>query len=117
MKFIFKEQDYQIAAVKAVTDVFAGQHYQLLSQYTRDLGKLSPKDAGKNQQLRLDLGLNNKSDLLVAKGNDNDDLAIGFANAPIQIDDQQALKDIQTIQMKSNLSVDEHLSKVLSPLD
>lgn len=117
MKFIFKEQDYQIAAVKAVTDVFAGQHYQSLSQYTRDLGKLSPKDAGKNQQLRLDLGLNNKSDLLVAKGNDNDDLAIGFANAPIQIDDQQALKNIQTIQMQSNLAVDEHLSKGLSPLD
>lgn len=117
MKFIFKEQDYQIAAVKAVTDVFAGQRYQALSQYTRDLGKLSPKDRTKGQQLTLDLGLDNKNDLLVA-GNDNrDDISIGFANAPIEIDDSQALKNIQNIQMKSNLAVDNHLSKILSPLD
>lgn len=47
MKFIFKEQDYQISAVKAVTDVFTGQRYQSLSQYTRDLGKLSPQEASK----------------------------------------------------------------------
>lgn len=117
MKFIFKEQDYQISAVKAVTDVFTGQRYQSLSQYTRDLGKLSPQEASKNQQLMLDFGFDNRNDLLVIRGDDNDDLAIGFANAPIQIDDQQALKNIQTIQMKSNLSMDEHLSKVLSPLD
>lgn len=65
----------------------------------------------------LDFGFDNRNDLLVIRGDDNDDLAIGFANAPIQIDDQQALKNIQTIQMKSNLSMDEHLSKVLSPLD
>ncbi len=116
MKFIFKEQDYQIAAVKAVTDVFAGQRYQALSQYTRDLGKLSAKDS-KNQQLTLNLGLNNKSDLLVADSNNGDDLSVGFANAPIQIDDAQALKNIRTIQMKSNLNVDERLSKSLSPLD
>ena len=117
MKFIFKEQDYQIAAVKAVTDVFAGQRYQALSQYTRDLGKLSQKDRAKNQQLTLDLGLDNKNDLLVA-GNDNrDDISIGFANAPIEIDDSQALNNIQSIQMKANLAVDEHLSKTLSPLD
>lgn len=117
MKFIFKEQDYQISAVKAVTDVFAGQRYQALSQYTRDLGKLSPKDKEQNQQLFLDLGLNNKNDLLVAESDNRDDLSIGFANSPIQIDDVQALKNIQNIQMKSNLSVDEHLSKALSPLD
>ena len=116
MKFIFKEQDYQIEAVKAVTDVFAGQRYQTLSQYTRDLGKLSAKYS-KNQQLTLNLGLDNKNDLLVADSNNEDDLSVGFANAPIQIDDAQALKNIQTIQMKSNLNVDERLSKSLSPLD
>ena len=117
MKFIFKEQDYQIAAVKAVTDVFAGQRYQALSQYTRDLGKLSPKEKGKSQQLTLNMGLANKNDLLVAQDESNEDLSIGFANAPIQIDDLDALKNIQSIQMKSNLAVDDSLSKTLSPLD
>lgn len=117
MKFIFKEQDYQIKAVKAVTDVFAGQRYQALSQYTRDLGKLSSKDMATGQQLTLDLGLDNKNDLMVADSDNRDDISIGFANAPIQIDDAQALKNIQNIQMQSNLAVDEHLSKALSPLD
>lgn len=117
MKFIFKEQAYQIAAVKAVTDVFAGQHYQALSQYTRDLGKLSPKEKGKSQQLTLNMGLANKNDLLVAQDESNEDLSIGFANAPIQIDDMDALKNIQSIQMKSNLAVGDSLSKTLSPLD
>lgn len=40
MKFIFKEQKYQVEAVKAVADVFQGQPYTRLSTYTRDVGRL-----------------------------------------------------------------------------
>lgn len=115
MKFIFKEQDYQLKAVDAVINVFKGQKRHELTRYTRDLGKLKPIGEGKGYQTTLNLGLDNKNDLLVSS--DDDDLSIGFANAPIEIDDATALQNIKNIQMKSNLIVDDHLSKVLSPLD
>ena len=93
MKFIFKEQDYQLAAVKAVTDVFAGQGNDSLSRYARDLGKLSEKI--KYQQLELDFS------------------ECGFANPPIGISQKQILRNIQKIQAKSNLEIDEQLSTMM----
>ncbi len=104
MKFKFKEQDYQVQAVRALTDVFAGQPYNRLSQYTRDIGRLSPK---RSQQMSL----------LDEGTPDDSDYALGFANGPIKLSDTQVLENIREVQAKGNLKIDDSLSKKLSPLD
>lgn len=109
MEFIFKELQYQLDAVKAVTDVFKGQPNTKLSQYARDIGKLSNPQG---QQMRL---FGEGSDLTLAT--DDEDYAIGYANNPIQIDDNEALHNIQDIQERENIKRDTNLIKKLSPLD
>lgn len=109
MEFIFKELQYQLDAVKAVTDVFKGQPNTKLSQYTRDIGKLSNPQG---QQMRL---FGEGSDLTLAT--DDEDYAIGYANDPIQIDDNEALHNIQDVQERENIKRDTNLIKKLSPLD
>lgn len=109
MEFIFKELQYQLDAVKAVTDVFKGQPNTKLSQYTRDIGKLSNPQG---QQMRL---FGEGSDLTLAT--DAEDYAIGYANNPIQIDDNEALHNIQDVQERENIKRDTNLIKKLSPLD
>ncbi len=109
MEFIFKELQYQLDAVKAVTDVFKGQPNTKLSQYTRDIGKLSNPEG---QQMRL---FGEGSDLTLAT--DDEDYAIGYANNPIQIDDNEALHNIQDVQERENIKRDTNLIKKLSPLD
>lgn len=109
MEFIFKELQYQLDAVKAVTDVFKGQPNTKLSQYTRDIGKLSNPEG---QQMRL---FGEGSDLTLAT--DDKDYAIGYANNPIQIDDNEALYNIQDVQERENIKRDTNLIKKLSPLD
>lgn len=109
MEFIFKELQYQLDAVKAVTDVFKGQPNTKLSQYTRDIGKLSNPQG---QQMRL---FGDGSDLTLAT--DDEDYAIGYANNPIQLDDNEALHNIQDVQERENIKRDTNLIKKLSPLD
>ncbi len=109
MEFIFKELQYQLDAVKAVTDVFKGQPNTKLSQYTRDIGKLSNPQG---QQMRL---FGEGSDLTLATY--DEDYAIGYANNPIQIDDNEALHNIQDVQERENIKRDTNLIKKLSPLD
>ncbi len=109
MEFIFKELQYQLDAVKAVTDVFKGQPNTKLSQYTRDIGKLSNPQG---QQMRL---FGEGSDLTLAT--DDEDYAIGYANNPIQIDDNETLHNIQDVQERENIKRDTNLIKKLSPLD
>lgn len=109
MEFIFKELQYQLDAVKAVTDVFKGQPNTKLSQYTRDIGKLSNPQG---QQMRL---FGEGSDLTLAT--DDEDYAIGYANNPIQIDDNEALHNIQDVQERENIKRDTNLIKKISPLD
>lgn len=109
MKFIFKEQKYQVEAVKAVADVFQGQPYTRLSTYTRDVGRLK---AGQIKQMTLFDGQG--SDFSVG---DDYDYSLGFANSPIQLDNEQIINNIQVVQGKANLAVDNAISQMLSPLD
>lgn len=87
MKFIFKEQKYQVEAVKAVANVFQGQPYTRLSTYTRDVGRLK---AGQIKQMTLFDGQG--SDFSVG---DDYDYSLGFANSPIQLDNEQIINNIQ----------------------
>jgi type III restriction enzyme len=113
MKFIFKQQKYQLDAVKSVTDVFSGQPFCRLSQYTRDLGHLSAKPNSGSQMSLFQGGV---SDLLVSRA-DGDDYSLGFANNAIQLTDRRVLANIQSVEAKENLKIDDSLSKKMSPLD
>ncbi|MBR6523550.1 MAG: DEAD/DEAH box helicase family protein [Clostridia bacterium] len=96
MKFNFKIQQYQTDAVDAVVNVFNGQgHYDKVS-YIRDLGNQ------KQENYQTMLGGEEVFDPM-------DDT--GFKNEAIELSDDQLLKNIQNIQVKSNIKVSPVLVK------
>ena len=96
MKFNFKIQQYQTDAVDAVVNVFNGQgHYDKVS-YIRDLGNQ------KQENYQTMLGGEEVFDPM-------DDT--GFKNEAIELSDDQLLKNIQNIQVRSNIKVSPVLVK------
>lgn len=93
MKFTFKIQQYQTDAVNAVVNVFQGQTKAKAEDlsYLFDPGKLNvlPKD---EQNLFLDL-LEKQQDIV-----------LGYANAPISLDKAALLKGIQKVQDTYNIN-------------
>lgn len=98
MKFTFKIQQYQTDAVNAVVNVFQGQTKTSASDrsYVFDQGKLNvlPKD---EQDLFLDL-LEKEQDIV-----------LGYANAPISLDKANLLKGIQKVQSTYNINQSSEL--------
>lgn len=89
MKLKFKIQEYQTAAVEAVTKVFEGQPFNDFSHFMRDVG------IRKNQQM-----------------NQFDENSIdGFNNAEIELTDAQLINNIQAIQLQNNIKQSSELSK------
>jgi len=93
MKFKFTIQNYQTEAVNAVVKVFSGQLYQDRISYRRDVGTNKPN---------IDLFNSSLSE---------EDLFMGFSNAPVALDQQQILKNIRDIQSNSNIKQSDSLSK------
>ncbi len=94
-KFRFKIQPYQTDAVNAVAGVFKGQPYSNAAKYTRDMGKKK-----KYEQIRMDESA--------------DDYGVGFANAPLMIDDDILLDNLKTVQYKYNVDrMSEEINKEL----
>lgn len=93
MKFKFTIQDYQTAAVDSVVKVFAGQPFQDKVSYRRDTG---------TQVIDHDLFNWNLSD---------EELYMGFANAPVALDSYQLLKNIQDVQNDNNIKESSSLAK------
>lgn len=93
MKFKFTIQDYQTDAVNSVVRVFAGQPYQDKISYRRDTG---------TQEIERDLFNYNLSD---------EELYMGFANAPVALDQYQILKNIQDVQNDNNIKESSSLAK------
>lgn len=93
MKFTFKIQQYQTDAVNAVVNVFQGQTKASAADmsYLFDQGKLNvlPQD---EQSLFLDL-LEKQQDIV-----------LGYANAPISLDKAALLKGIQKVQDTYNIN-------------
>ncbi|MCM3768137.1 DEAD/DEAH box helicase family protein [Neobacillus niacini] len=98
MKIKFKVQQYQTDAVKSVVDIFSGQPYIDRIRYRRDVG-INPK----NQQLSMDLAI---------EQNDND-IAAGFKNADLAINDENLLLNIRNMQSRNNIKLSENLVKHL----
>ena len=98
MKFTFKIQQYQTDAVNAVVNVFQGQTKASTADmsYLFDQGKLNvlPKD---EQSLFLDL-LEKQQDVV-----------LGYANAPISLDKADLLKGIQKVQDTYNIKQSSEL--------
>jgi len=93
MKFKFKIQDYQTAAVQAVVDCFAGQPpaSSAAMRYRIDPGKIETMQ-----------GMNFE----------------GFKNADLQLSDAALLDNVQRVQRQQNLHVSEKLAtSAISPVN
>jgi len=93
MKFKFTIQGYQTDAVESVVKVFAGQPFQDKVSYRRDTG---------TQVIDHDLFNWNLSD---------EELYMGFANAPVALDGTQLLKNIREVQNDNNIKESSALAK------
>ena len=85
MKFKFTIQPYQTDAVDSIVHVFAGQPYQDKVSYRRDIG---------NQKTERDLFNYQLSD---------EELYMGFANAPVALTPYQLLDNIRKVQAENNI--------------
>ncbi|MDX8418292.1 type III restriction-modification system endonuclease [Absicoccus intestinalis] len=92
MKFKFTIQNYQTEAVASVVKVFAGQPFQNKLSYRRDTGT-------QNVQNIFNWILS------------DNELYMGFANAPVVLDSHQLLKNIQNVQNDNNLQTSSILAK------
>ena len=86
MKFKFTIQPYQTEAVNSVVGVFAGQPYHDRFTYRRDV------------QIKRDVTNWKIPD---------EELYMGFANAKVQLDFGQLLKNINGIQARSNIKLSQ----------
>lgn len=85
MKFQYKDQQFQVDAVNAVTSVFEGQPKQTSSSYVMDIGD--------EENVTLDI-LN------------------GFKNFPISLSDNHLLENIKSVQRENGLIIDNKLIKM-----
>lgn len=85
MKFQYKDQQFQVDAVNAVTSVFEGQPKQTSSSYVMDIGD--------EENVTLDI-LN------------------GFKNFPISLSDNHLLENIKSVQRDNGLIIDNRLIKM-----
>lgn len=93
MKFKFTIQQYQTDAVESVVKAFAGQPFHDRISYRRDTG---------TQQIERTLFNMNLSD---------EELYMGFANAPVALDSSQLLKNIRSVQNENNIKESSSLAK------
>lgn len=100
MKLQFKEQDFQVQAVKAVVDCFAGQPLKTnrftLERSKELMKKAKQAAAGSVQTLAFE------TDVLEE---------IGYRNSPIHIIDAQVLKNIQEVQKRNDLHESQEIER------
>ncbi len=88
MKFKFTEQDYQTEAVESVVDVFTGQPFNSRFTYRRDA---------------------NISRDIINFDTPDEELYIGFANACVELEPSQILKNIRAVQTRNNIRLSDSL--------
>jgi type III restriction enzyme len=92
MKLQFKEQQFQIDAVKAVVDCFAGQPIKT-NRFTLERSKDIIKKA---KQIAADKSFSGTLELEVME-------SIGYRNTPIQITDNQILENLKRVQFANDI--------------
>lgn len=100
MKLQFKEQDFQVQAVKAVVDCFAGQALKTnrftLERSAALIRKAKQAASGGVQALAFDTDVMEE---------------IGYRNSPIQIPETQILKNIQDVQKLNDLNESQQIER------
>jgi len=97
MKLQFKEQDFQIQAVKAVVDCFAGQPLKT-NRFTLERSKeliRKAKQAATGVAV-LDFEVEEE---------------IGYRNSPVQIVESQVLKNIQEVQRRNDIQESQEIER------
>lgn len=93
MKFKFTIQDYQTDAVNSVVKVFAGQPFQDKVSYRRDTGSKEIEKTIFNWKMS------------------DEELYMGFANAPVALDGTQLIENIREVQNDNNIKESSALAK------
>lgn len=99
MKLQFKEQDFQVQAVKAVVDCFAGQTLKT-NRFTLERSAALIRKAKQAAQGIATLGLEEEM---------MED--IGYRNSPVQLTEAQILKNIQRIQERNDLHTSQQIER------
>lgn len=99
MKLQFKEQDFQVQAVKAVVDCFAGQPLKT-NRFTLERSQQLIRKAKQAAQGITTLDL--ESEVMEE---------IGYRNSPIQIPETQILKNIQDVQKWNDLNESQQIER------
>ncbi len=100
MKLQFKEQDFQVQAVKAIVDCIAGQPLKT-NRFTLERSKELIRKA--KQAATADvLTLSFETDVMEE---------IGYRNSPIQIVESQVLKNIQQVQKNNDLHESQEIER------
>jgi type III restriction enzyme len=99
MKLQFKEQQFQIQAVKAVVDCFSGQSLET-NRFTleRSANIIRKAKAAANGENLLEF----EEEILES---------IGYRNRPLQLSDNQVLKNIQQVQLENDLFESEKIER------
>ncbi len=100
MKLQFKEQDFQVQAVKAIVDCFEGQPLKtnrFTLERSRELIRKA-KEAASADVLTLSF----ETDVMEE---------IGYRNSPIQIIESQVLKNIQQVQKNNDLHESQEIER------
>lgn len=100
MKLQFKEQDFQVQAVKAVVDCFAGQTLKTnrftLERSKELIRKAKQAASGGVQAIAFETDVMEE---------------IGYRNSPIQIPESQVLKNIQEVQKQFDLHESQQIER------
>lgn len=100
MKLQFKEQDFQVQAVKAVVDCFAGQPLKTnrftLERSKELIRKAKQAASGGVQAIAFDTDVMEE---------------IGYRNSPIQITESQILQNIQNVQKWNDLNESQQIER------
>ena len=104
MKFAFKIQQYQTDAVSAVVDVFQGQVRPAHdASYQFEQGVLPPAPPKNEKAIKL---FQEQLQQLEEK----QDIVLGYANAPVKLDKNELLHNINAVQSKNNIKISDKLS-------
>lgn len=100
MKLQFKEQDFQVQAVKAVVDCFNGQPLRT-NRFTLERSKNLLRKA---KEIAAGMAQASVFETYVLED-------IGYRNSPIQITEAQVLKNIREVQQRNDLIESQQIDK------
>jgi type III restriction enzyme len=97
MKLQFKEQDFQVQAVKAIVDCFEGQPLKS-NRFTLERSKELIRKAKQASSGTIEIDYSIEEE-------------IGYRNSPIQILESQVLKNVQAVQKRNDLHQSQQIER------